>query len=141
MPKIFKSLDETSIIQASLFNSAYGCAGSSRYDQANDTKSSIEFYDQLNDGPLSVKYFSYSDKKPKKDRYNFVFLTFFLYGVSSYLPWNVLSFANEFFINSKLNTPISYSSLYRKHFVIITTIIWHLTFLFSIIINFFKCDR
>ena len=74
MPKIFKhSSDDASIMQASLFNNGYGC-GSSRFDQTNDTKSSIEFYDQLNDGPLSVKYFSYSDKKPKKDRCNFVYI-------------------------------------------------------------------
>ena len=47
----------------------------------------------------------------------------------------------QFFVNYKLNTPISQDSYYQKNFQFCMSLIWHITFLFMSVFNLFNCDR
>lgn len=62
-----------------------------------------------------------------KDKFLIIWAILFLYGVSALLPWNIFITANDYFVNEKLNTSVSFNSTYRNKFTFITAIIGQTT--------------
>lgn len=77
-------------------------------------------------------------KDHKVDRCNFVFFTFFMYGVSIGLPWNVFVPIINFFVSKKFS---NIDDDFERVFLLVLLIIWQVTFVFTNIINHINCRR
>ncbi len=77
-------------------------------------------------------------KDHKVDRCNFVFFTFFMYGISIGLPWSVFVPIINFFISKKFS---GINNDFERIFLIVLIVIWQVTFVFTNLLNHINCRR
>ncbi len=73
---------------------------------------------------------------PKVDKFNHVYFTFFFYGLTIGLPWNVFLPIINLFASRKLSVV---DDRFEKVFLILLLIIWQVTFVLTNLLNFVNC--